>query len=231
VSTTRGGGVSSGAFASLNLGDHVGDEPSQVARNRFRLSRYLELPAEPCWLSQVHGREVVAATNASSGCQADASVTDAPGTVCVVMTADCLPLLVCDDEGRRVSAIHGGWRGLLGGVVDSAVLAMRVPPERLMVWLGPAIGPDAFEVGSEVRDGFCTADPAAAAAFRPSSPTGRAEGRWLADIFLLARQRLMRLGIERIYGGGDCTFSQPQRFFSYRRDGVTGRMASLIWLA
>ena len=225
-STTRAGGVSRGVYAGLNLGDHVGDAPEAVIANRALLREHLGLAVEPSWLRQVHGREVVAAGAGGPGCEADAAMADAPGAVCVVMTADCLPLLVCDRAGTRVAAVHAGWRGLVDGVVERTVEALGVAPESLMVWLGPAIGPDAFEVGPEVRARFLAADPAAGLAFRP-----RPDGRWLADLFLLARQRLGRLGVEQVYGGGDCTFSQPRRFYSYRRDGVTGRMASLIWLA
>ncbi|TCT19199.1 peptidoglycan editing factor PgeF [Thiobaca trueperi] len=225
VSTTRHGGLSGGPFASLNLGDHVGDEPAQVAGNRARLIEHLGLTAEPCWLNQVHGRTIIHADAVAPGREADGAVTDTPGAVCVVMTADCLPLLICDDRGTQVAAVHAGWRGLADGVVDSALDALGVAPERLLVWLGPAIGPAAFAVGDEVRDRFIAAAPDATAAFQPHGA-----GRWLADLFLLARQRLALLGIDRIYGGGDCTVSQPHRFFSYRRDGVTGRMASLIWL-
>lgn len=225
VSTTRSGGLSTGHFASLNLGDHVGDAPSQVACNRARLVKHLGLSTEPCWLNQVHGRRIVAADAVSPGCEADGAVTNVLGAVCVVMTADCLPLLICDDQGTQVAAAHAGWRGLVDGVIDSAVAAMRSPPERLLVWLGPAIGPTAFEVGDAVRARFMAVDPAAAAAFQPHGAA-----HWLADLFQLARQRLARLGVERVFGGGDCTVSQPQRFFSYRRDQVTGRMASLIWL-
>lgn len=225
VSTTRDGGLSSGPFASLNLGDHVGDGPAQVAGNRARLIEHLGLTAEPCWLNQVHGRTIIHADAVAPGREADGAVTDTPGAVCVVMTADCLPLLICDDRGTRVAAVHAGWRGLADGVVDSALDALGVAPERLLVWLGPAIGPAAFAVGDEVRDRFIAVAPDAAAAFQPHGA-----GRWLADLFLLARQRLTRLGVGRVYGGGDCTVSQPHRFFSYRRDGVTGRMASLIWL-
>ncbi|MTW20187.1 peptidoglycan editing factor PgeF [Allochromatium palmeri] len=229
--TTRLGGVSQGAFASLNLGDHVGDDPERVARNREILCSHLGLPAAPLWLRQVHGRDVAMAECPTAPIpEADAAVASTPGVVCAVMTADCLPLLLCDDQGTRVSAVHAGWRGLAGGVLESAVAAMRVAPERLLVWMGPAIGPDAFEVGPEVRVSFIAEDPEAAAAFRPSPSAAQAE-HWLADLFELARLRLARLGVERVYGGGDCTFSQPGRFFSYRRDGTTGRLASLIWLA
>ncbi len=209
-STTRDGGSSRGPFHSLNLGDHVGDDPAQVARNRQTLCTHLELPSQPAWLRQVHGRTIVPA--GSETCEADGAITDRPGAVCVVMTADCLPLLICDDLGTRVAAVHAGWRGLANGVVDSAVAAMAVPPERLLVWLGPAIGPTAFEVGPEVRAHFMAADPETAAAFRPVH-AAQSDDRWLADLFLLARLGLARLGVARIYGGGDCTFSQPAALF------------------
>lgn len=234
VSTTRHGGLSEGPFASLNLGDHVGDEPERVDGNRARMKARLGLSTEPCWLRQVHGRSIVPASMGNLGREADGAMADAPGSVCVVMTADCLPLLICDTRGTRVSAVHAGWRGLVGGVVEAAVASMEIDPECLLAWLGPAIGPAAFAVGDEVRACFMAADSDAAGAFRPVSSDGKGTqpgGAWLADLYLLASQRLARLGIERIYGGGDCTFSQPGRFFSYRRDGVTGRMASLIWLA
>ncbi|MBK5965137.1 hypothetical protein CCR95_13830 [Thiocystis minor] len=234
ISTTRDGGRSEGPFASLNLGDHVGDEPGRVDDNRARLLARLGLSAAPCWLRQVHGRAIVRVGTANPDRDADGAVADTPDAVCVVMTADCLPLLLCDERGTRVAAVHAGWRGLAGGVVEAAVAALDIAPERLLVWLGPAIGPAAFAVGDEVRECFVAADARAAAAFRPGRPAGAGGapgGAWFADLFLLARQRLAQLGIARIYGGGDCTFSQPRRFFSYRRDGVTGRMASLIWLA
>ncbi len=220
--TTRDGGVSTGSYASLNLGDHVGDAPADVAENRARMRRELCLPTEPLWLNQVHG---IAVAEGQGGC-ADASVAFAPGAVCAVMTADCLPLLLCDRAGTRVAAVHAGWRGLLGGVVEAAVERLGVPGAELLVWLGPAIGPRAFEVGDEVRAAFVMEDAAAAAAFRPSPG-----GRWLADIYALARLRLTRCSITAVYGGDLCTWSDAARFYSYRRDGVTGRMASLIWLA
>lgn len=219
--TTRDGGVSLAPYASLNLGDHVGDDPAAVSENRARLRRALELPAEPLWLTQVHGIAVAAG---QGGC-ADASVAFGPGTVCTVMTADCLPLLLCDRAGTVVAAVHAGWRGLLAGVIEAAVSRLHVPGAELLAWLGPAIGPLAFEVGEEVRAAFVAEDAAAAAAFQPAPG-----GRWLADIYALARLRLARCGVTAVYGGELCTFSDP-RFYSYRRDGVTGRMASLIWLA
>jgi YfiH family protein len=224
--TTRHGGVSSGPYASMNLGTHVGDSPAAVAQNRWLLRSCL--PAEPLWLEQVHGIEVADADAISEGApKADASIATRPSAVCAIMTADCLPVLFCDDMGEVVAAAHAGWRGLAAGVLDAAVARMAVAPGRILAWMGPAIGPDAFEVGDEVRDAFCAGNPAAADAFRPAAQ----RGKWMADLFLLARLRLAALGVTRIFGGGECTWSDPLRYFSYRRDGVTGRMASLVWLA
>jgi len=223
--TTRLGGVSEGPYASLNLAAHVGDDPEQVAENRRRLLQALRLPAMPLWLQQVHGTTVVNAVGAKPDCMADASYADREGAVCVVMTADCLPLLLCSDDGTRVAAVHAGWRGLLEGVIENAVRALGSPGKRLLAWLGPAIGPGAFEVGDEVRAAFVAADPTAATAFVPSPA-----GRWLADIYDLARQRLACVHVDAVYGGHWCTVGDAERFYSYRRDGVTGRMASLIWL-
>lgn len=225
-STTRNGGVSTGSFASLNLADHVGDESSRVAGNRRLLREALGLPADPLWLRQIHGCGVAGTDLDSQGCEADAAVAFRAGEVCAVMTADCLPLLLCDREGTRVAAIHAGWRGLADGVIEAAVTKLALPPGELLCWLRPAIGPDAFEVGSEVRARFLEqGDNETRAAFRPSP-----DGKWLADLYALATERLRLLGVEQVSGGGMCTFSEPERFFSYRRDGVTGRMASLIWI-
>lgn len=225
--TTRAGGISTGPYASLNLGDHVGDDPVSVAENRRRLRAHLL--AEPVWLQQVHGIRCVDASRVSAGCEADAAFTRVPGVVCAVLTADCLPVLLCDAAGTVVAAAHAGWRGLAAGVIESTVAAMGVPPDRLMAWLGPAIGPQHFEVGGEVRDTFITHDPQAARAF-----AAKANGKWLCDIYLLARQRLEALGVCRSVGNAAsadfCTARDAARFFSYRRDGATGRMASLIWL-
>ncbi len=225
LSTTRAGGVGVAPFDSLNLGTHVGDDPAAVAANRARLRALL--PVEPCWLNQVHGTAVVDLATAHGVPDADAAVSRTPGAVCVVMTADCLPVLLCDRAGTVVGAAHAGWRGLQGGVIEAAVRAMNVPAGELMAWLGPAIGPAAFEVGDEVRAAFVADDPAAACAFRPAGPAGK----WLADLYLLARQRLAALGVTAVHGGDSCTFTEAERFFSYRRDGRTGRMASLVWLA
>jgi hypothetical protein len=224
--TTRVGGVSGGEYASFNLSDRVGDEPAAVAGNRRRLRSGLNLANEPRWLYQVHGAEVVAAAPGPGMPAADASVGAAAGEVCAVLTADCLPVLFCDDSGRRVAAAHAGWRGLAGGVLEASVAAMGAPPETVMAWLGPAIGPTAFEVGDEVRAAFVARDPAHAGAFA----CGAGAGRHLADIYALARTELARAGVERVYGGGRCTFTEADDFFSYRRQGERcGRMASLIW--
>ncbi len=226
----RAGGVSLGAYASLNLGDHVGDNPLAVAANRQRLRLAVPaLPSDPLWLNQVHGSQVLVAENFRHGAEfdaaADACVARTPGLVCAVLTADCLPLLLCAENGAVVAAAHAGWRGLAAGVIESTVAAMQVEPAHLLAWLGPAIGPTAFEVGDEVRTVFCRHDPRAAEAFVAHAP-----GKWLCDLYLLARQRLAALGVRRVWGGDWCTFSEPRHFYSYRRDGLTGRMASLIWL-
>ncbi len=223
--TTRAGGVSAVPYATLNLGAHVGDEPRHVAENRRRLRAALCLPGEPLWLDQVHGTRVVDAAAQPPGCVADASFTRQRGVVCAVLTADCLPVLLCDVRGTVVAAVHAGWRGLLAGVIENTVQALQCPGAELLAWLGPAIGPDVFEVGAEVRAAFVAEDAGAAAAFRPSPA-----GRWLADIYQLARRRLARMQLSAVYGGDECSVSGATRFYSYRRDGVTGRMASLIWL-
>ena len=224
--TTRAGGVSHAPYDSFNLAAHVGDDPAAVRENRARLRTTLALPAEPVWLKQVHGVAVVDAAQGGAAPEADGAFAAQPGAVCAVLTADCLPVLLCNREGTKVAALHAGWRGLAGGVIEAGVKAMGVPGNELLAWLGPAIGPQAFEVGPEVRAAFVQHDAQAAQAFR----TAR-DGKYLADIYLLARLRLQRLGIAAVYGGGFCTVTERARFFSYRRDGVTGRMASLIWLA
>ena len=225
LSTTRAGGLGVAPFDSLNLGTHVGDDPAAVSANRARLRA--RLPAEPGWLNQVHGTAVVDLATVHGVPDADGAIARRPGAVCVVMTADCLPVLLCDRAGTVVGAAHAGWRGLQGGVIEATTRAMGVPAGDLMAWLGPAIGPEAFEVGDEVRAAFVADDSAAAAAFRPAGPAGK----WLADLYLLARQRLAALGVAGVYGGDACTFTEAARFFSYRRNGRTGRMASLVWLA
>lgn len=224
VSTTRAGGVSRAHFASFNLALHVGDDPQHVAENRRRLQAWIGVPV--AWLEQVHGCAVVEADPAATPV-ADASFTRRAGLACAVMTADCLPVLLCDRAGSVVAAAHAGWRGLAAGVLEATVEQMQTAPEALLAWLGPAIGAAAFEVGDEVRAAFVERDAKAEAGFVPAARTGK----WMADLGLLARQRLMRIGVKAVYGDPSCTHQQAERFFSHRRDGRGGRMASLIWLA
>ena len=223
IQTTRQGGVSIAPYDSLNLGGHVGDNPLAVERNRILLNKLL--PSEPVWLEQIHGTLVANADRASCQPQADACIARHRAAVCAVMTADCLPVLLCDAQGSVVGAAHAGWRGLRDGVIEATVLAMGVAPQSLMAWLGPAISQEAFEVGEEVRAAFVAIQPQAASAFIAGQ-----SGKWLADIYALARLRLNALGVTRIYGGGRCTYRERGQFFSYRRDGVTGRMGTFIWL-
>ena len=256
LSTLRSGGVSLAPYASLNLGGHVGDLPEAVAENRRRLVVEAELPSEPVWLAQVHGITVAdldatlgagesaaagvgvaaaytadaafaaaAAVTAPAAITADAAFTRRPGRVCAILAADCLPVLLTDDSGGVVAAAHAGWRGLAGGVLEATVRAMGERPERLMAWLGPAIGPGHFEVGAEVREALLKGDAGAEGAF-----TRNARGRFMADLGTLARRRLAALGVHRIDGGGHCTHADAERYFSHRRDGMTGRQATLIWL-
>jgi YfiH family protein len=220
--TTRAGGVSAGAYAGLNLGVRTDDDPLAVETNRQRLRAVL--PGEPRWLRQVHGCGVVDADSLTDIPEADAAVARSAGTVCAVLVADCIPVLLADRSGTAVAVAHAGWRGLARGVLERAIERMARPPEDLLAFLGPGIGPGAFEVGADVREAFLAGDPQAEAAFRPRSP-----GKWMGDLFLLARQRLTRCGVARVHGGGWCTHSDPRRFYSYRRDGPTGRMAALIW--
>lgn len=223
--TTRAAGVSAGPYASLNLALHVGDDPAAVAGNRRRVREALELPSEPHWLEQVHGATVAMPGGDECG-GADAAVAFDRGRVCAVLVADCLPVFLASRSGDRVGLAHAGWRGLAGGVVEATVTALAADPAELVAWLGPAIGPGAFEVGAEVRAAFVASQAGAAGAFSP----GRG-GRFLADLPALARGRLAACGVEEVHGGGHCTFSDPVRFYSYRRDGRTGRMAALLWLA
>jgi YfiH family protein len=230
--TTRQGGVSSAPYddgrggGGLNLGIHVGDDPLAVAGNRALLRQ--SLPSEPVWLTQVHGINVVDAGSAAPPVEADASIATTAGAVCVIQTADCLPVLFCDVEGKAVAAAHAGWRGLAGGVLQQTVARMRAAGSaEILAWLGPAIGPQAFEVGQDVWQAFVGQDAEAASAF---TPLAARPGKYLADIYALARQVLGRAGVKNVSGGGFCTVGDARRFYSYRRDGVTGRMASLIWL-
>ena len=244
ASTQRAGGVSRGSYASLNLSTGVGDDAATVALNRRILAQMLDLPGEPLWLRQVHGTRVLdldggdlpaatqrsgqpsSAPSASSQRPAtDGAVTSRRGQPCVVLTADCLPVLLCDTSGTRVGVAHAGWRGLAGGVLESAVRRMNVDPGGLMAWVGPGIGPGAYEVGSEVLDKFAASDPNAAQYFAPNT-----NGRWQADLCGLARQRLRAAGVEAVYGGGWCTHTETERFFSHRREAPCGRMATVIWL-
>ena len=236
----RTGGVSLPPYSSLNLGDHVGDEPAHVQLNRERLAQWAGLAPENLqWLRQVHGIEVVEAAPERGSREADAVTSRQPGVGCIVMTADCLPVFFCDASGQQVAVAHAGWRGLLNGVLE-ATLAKFENPSTVLAWLGPAIGPDSFEVGEEVRDAFLASDPNHASCFQPAwgqSGFGQPENlqekqpqKWLADLYALARQRLNRHGLHQISGGTACTFREADKYFSYRRDGRTGRMASLIWI-
>lgn len=226
LSTTRNGGFSRGPYRSLNLGTNSGDDPAAVARNRGVLRS--ELPAEPVWLRQVHGAGVLvhgaAPVHDAEPPLADAQVARVSGVVCAVLAADCLPVLFCDRAGTEVAAAHAGWRGLAAGVLERTVGSMRAPPQDILAWLGPAIGGAVYEVGEDVRAAFAVQEQEVAGAFRPR------DSRWLFDLAAMARHRLQRAGVTRVSGGGWCTYSDAERFFSHRRDGVCGRMASLIWL-
>ena len=232
TSVRRGLGVSQAPFDALNLGTLYGeqrDEPAAVLRNRELLAQAAGLPSAPRWLHQVHGAGVVRFDDADDGGEpeADAAVTATPGTVLAILTADCLPVLLAADDGSEVGAAHAGWRGLADGVLEATVAAMRSDPARLRAWLGPAAGPQRYEIGADVRDAFLAVDAAAEAAFVATRP-----GHWLVDLYALARQRLARAGVraDHIHGGGLCTISEPDRFYSHRRDRRTGRMATLIWM-
>jgi YfiH family protein len=225
LSTTRAGGFSSSPWSSFNLGGHVGDQPVQVDGNRRMLANCAGIPVSSfSFMDQVHGT-FIAELPQESSVEADGCVTSQPRTPCLVMAADCLPVLFCNRAGTRVAAAHAGWRGLCRGVLEQAVARFDDPAE-VMAWLGPAIGPKHFEVGPEVRDAFIEQAPEAQKAFTPSSKSGH----FMADLYLLARQRLASAGVPDTYGGHWCTFSESDRFFSYRRDGKTGRMASLIFI-
>ncbi len=225
LSTFRTGGASAAPYESLNLGGHVDDAAASVAENRRRLLSAAALPEEPVWLEQVHGTHVADLDALGGVGPADAAMTRQAGRVCAILTADCLPVLLAADTGGLVAAAHAGWRGLALGVIEATVQALKVPPGRLLAWLGPAIGPKHFEVGPEVRQALLKADAGGESAFIANE-----RGRFMADLAKLARRRLHSLGVGRIYGGGECTFAAGGRYFSHRRDGVTGRQASLIWL-
>ncbi|MDF7759692.1 purine nucleoside phosphorylase YfiH [Kosakonia cowanii] len=224
-SSTRIGGVSQPPYDALNLGAHCGDNSEHVEENRARLFAAAGLPSKPVWLEQVHGTAVLKLDGGPyASKRADASYSNTPGTVCAVMTADCLPVLFCNRDGSEVAAAHAGWRGLCAGVLEETIACFADKPGNVLAWLGPAIGPEAFEVGPEVREAFMAHDAAAESAFRQQGE------KYFADIYQLARQRLASVGVEHVYGGEHCTFSQQSDFFSYRRDKTTGRMASFIWL-
>lgn len=224
VVSTRVGGVSEGPYASLNLGDHVGDAAAAVAENRRRFSAAAGLHQPPFWLNQIHGCEVVRA-GLSERASADACWTARSGVACAILTADCLPVLFAARDGSCVAAAHAGWRGLAAGVLEATVASLPTAADQLMAWLGPAIGPAAFQVGDEVRTAFVAGAAEDASAFIADGE------RWRADLFALARARLRRCGVTAIYGGGVCTVENGDRFFSHRRDAVSGRFASLIYLA
>lgn len=223
--TTRAGGVSEGEYASMNLGATSGDRPGDVERNRRIVGGLL--PAAPRWLAQVHGAEVahLDALAPDAIAKADAAVARRAGEVCTVLTADCMPVLLCDQAGRRVAIAHAGWRGMSAGVIENAVRAMDAPAESILAWMGPAIGPEAFEVGPEVREAFVAGDPGAGTAFH-----SHREGKFLADLYALARRRLARAGVAHVHGGDFCTFRERDRFFSYRREKKSGRMGAFIWI-
>jgi len=223
LQTTRLGGSSVAPYESLNLGSHVGDSPLAVTRNRMLLNTLL--PTEPVWLEQTHGTVVANADQASCRPLADACIARHAASVCVVMTADCLPVLLCDTQGSVVAAVHAGWKGMAEGILEETVQAMDIAPQNLMAWFGPAISQEAFEVGDDVRNIFLRTDSKAAHAFIPGG-----SGKWFADLYLLARMRLNVLGVNQISGGDCCTYQGSNHFFSYRRDGVTGRMGTFIWI-
>jgi YfiH family protein len=224
--TTRAGGVSVGEHASMNLGQSSGDDPDHVARNRSIVRA--ELPGDPTWLAQVHGRDVADLDGYApiERPRADAAVTGTPGRVAVVLTADCMPVFFTDRVGRRVAVAHAGWRGLAAGVLENTARAIGAAPRETLAWMGPAIGPDAFEVGPEVREAFVKADAAADTAFKPHTP-----GKYIADLYALARMRLARAGVTQVFGGGYCTKTDAERFFSYRRVQKSGRMGAFIWIS
>ncbi len=226
ISTSRYGGFSRGKYSSLNLAAHVGDEARCVKKNRTLLVNELQLSGEPTWLNQQHGNTAIRLTaSTEDNVQADAAYTMETGIVCAILTADCLPVLLCNRHGSCVAAVHAGWRGLLKGVLENALNVLPVDVSQLICWLGPAIGPCKFEVGEAVRQKFIDRDKRHQKAFRPGRP-----GKYAVDIYQISRNILVTHGVRAIFGGEHCTYTENERFFSYRRDGVTGRMATMIWL-
>lgn len=223
--TTRAGGISLSPYSSFNLAQHVGDDSDHVAQNRSMLKQQLALPEEPQWLQQIHGTALLDLDQQVADSEADGSFATVTNKVCTVMTADCLPILMCSSAGDKVAALHAGWRGLAAGIIGKGVAAMAVESAQLLVWLGPAIGPQNFEVGAEVYQAFVGQTPGTGTAFESTR-----EGHWRANLYQLARLQLSELGVQQVYGGEFCTFEDTDQFYSYRRDGVTGRMATLIWL-
>lgn len=225
-----GKGVSPPPFDRFNLGLRCGDDPALAQRNRDLLVSWLALPSPPHWLRQVHGTGVVRfgspANSSGDEPEADAAVTSVPGVVLAILSADCLPVVLAAREGGEVAAAHAGWRGLAAGMLEATVAAMRTPPAGLVAWLGPAAGPQAYEIGAEVREAFVAADAGAASAFAPTRP-----GHWRVDLYALARRRLAAVGVTDVHGGGLCTISDPDRFYSHRRDGRSGRLATLAWIS
>lgn len=231
ITTTREGGVSKGSFVNFNLGLHVNDNPYHVARNRLLLSQSFNFKYEPQWLNQSHSTNVIEIkstdTNNAQQLEADGAWTKLTYVPCVVLTADCLPLLLCDTQGTFVGALHCGWRGIADGIIENAIKAIRLQSAgEILAWLGPAIGQNHFEVGEEVREKFLKHSLVASSAFVAGKP-----GKWMANLYTLAQQRLNDMGVHRVYGGDYCTYTDSSQFYSYRRDKETGRMASLIWLA
>ncbi|WP_162063381.1 peptidoglycan editing factor PgeF [Vibrio taketomensis] len=224
ISTTRLGGYSAAPYQGFNLGSHVGDDLTTVLSNRQALIELASMPSAPIWLNQTHSTEVAKVNQPTNSIlDADGLFTSVQGVVCSAMTADCLPVLLTNTQGTQVAAVHAGWRGLAHGIVENAV---EMFDGEVIAWLGPAIGPSAFEVGEDVLEAFCDFDPQASTAFKPTGSVGK----WWANMDQIAAQRLNKLGVSQVFASGMCTFSDPERFYSYRRDGVTGRQASLIWI-
>tara|TARA_R110002050_G_scaffold9504_1_gene32898 strand:- start:40096 stop:40839 length:744 start_codon:yes stop_codon:yes gene_type:complete len=226
LSTTRQGGFSLPPYDGFNLGTHVGDNPNTVIKNRDYLIDIAQLPESPRWLNQIHGTRVINSHDWQFNIDADAIVSEEKDQLCTIMTADCLPLLLCNKQGTAVAAIHAGWRGLAAGIIEKTIAELRCAPQDILVWLGPAIGPNQFEVGHDVYQTFTHYSAEARQAFQQTDAT-----HYLADIYFLARQRLSALGIHAVFGGDLCTASDQHHFFSYRRDDITGRMASMIWIS